>query len=1031
MAGTPQVLNFTQDLSLQNASLVNTNWAFDPRAFYKVNDIVIESDILYQCILDVTEQDGFFGTDNPPPSQSPTHWKTISINSDVQLNTNEPSVRSDASPLRTGDLWVDDSNILHIYTGTAFKAISPDLDTGSEVFIADTAPTTRPDSSALQLGDLWYSADTSVLSYRSSSDAWTAMDLNYTNFMTFVGETAPANTLGKVGDIYIQNNTSDSHARAFWGHTGSTWLRLDSIGDNALILGNGAPTDSTTRANGVEPREGDRYYNHGTTTTNHEKHWIFESSSWRQWVNSFVVRSPDGSAHATYRPFESDASLQVRDFKINITAGDGTSAPNTFNPLGSGGQEVFADRLKLHDGTNDSSIYVPLNSTAENEHIINVRPLQIGDKNYLPLGAADQTIDIHSLSIGGVGYNPVTNTTNTNINENTITFTDDEDNTIVAYDPLTTETATTPTIKFANSSVETDGTTHTVTIGALPLTEDAWFNSNELDRSEDNVNFPSVAAVQESLDIQDFTLSSGVGTTEDPELHTVIVPQIDSGTGKVVRDDDGNIATTRWRIVGSTPADVSAPTTANNSYTQYQPVSPKILVYTVAEEGEIFTAQSIVVAQTGADVAPTHIVELLDSDAAVQPDFSGNNIIAVRVTVTDYDEQIVANVRATGTFTVAEGPATREFPNITAQVVASAAAPTSVSFQYGGAQDIQQYANTSGASTVTLQAIAHNGSFVGTPALPRVYQVQGGTEVDFTVTLVTPGTNTKQWSFARNEVSSADDNNDVLVDWPQIEVIPTGKTPGTGGTNHTFTPGQRVINIVLISPNTLSASYQYDSVALPSTLNYFAITDTENLTASYNHNFSDPDGTYTLRRFNGTSAAFTSGSTSLTQTLTSFLAFGTDSLRIRYVDSRNPTDYNIDSSTRGISILAPWYLWYTTDNTDPGSISQANVVTTGGNIENGQLVSSINSHTFVNTAGADNLTAWVAIPLATVGSFTLGGSITTGTLVSPLGTVKWSTETLSPETTVLSGGPGDVEYQIFQVTVIAAGNTSTINLTLS
>ena len=305
--------------------------------------------------------------------------------------------------------------------------------------------------------------------------------------------------------------------------------------------------------------------------------------------------------------------------------------------------------------------------------------------------------------------------------------------------------------------------------------------------------------------------------------------------------------------------------------------------------------------------------------------------------------------------------------------------------------------------------------------------------VVFTTTPVLMGLTAKSWGFDRGQINTDDDNSDVLIDWPSFEVIPNGKTPPTDGNDHTFPAGQTVINIVLISPNTLSASYQLDSANLPGRLNYFAIDDTDNLTVTYNHTFANPDpnGAYTLRRFNGTSAAFTAGSTSLTQQLTSFLAFGADSLRVRYVDIRNPTDYNIDSSTRGVAIVAPWYIWFTTDSTTPGSISQANAVTGSSGFENGQLVSDINSHVITNTAGADNLTVWAAIPLATVGSFTLGGSITTGTLVSPLGTVKWTTETLSPQTTVLSGGPGDIEYQVFQVTVIAAGNTSTINLTLS
>ena len=1079
MAGTPQRLNSAQDLTLQNASIVGTNWAFDPRAFYKVNDIVVESNILFQCILDVTEQDGFFGTDNPPPSETPTHWAPISINSDnqiaasdpatrgdntplvtgdvyynltsqetfvwdgdswemagasgsdIQITDDAPTARSNASALEEGDLWIDsnDGNKLYVYNGSAFVEISADTDTGSEVFIADTAPTVRPDSTAIQEGDLWYSADTDVLSYRDSSGDWTALDLNYTNFMTFVGDTAPANTLGGVGDIYIQNSSSDSHARAFWGHTGSTWLRLDSIGDGALILGDGAPTDSTTRANGVEPREGDRYYNHGTTTTNHEKHWIFESSSWRQWVNSFTITDPGGTATA-YHPFETDQSLQFRDFKINITAGDGTSAPNTFNPLGAAGQEVFADRLKFSDGTNDNT-YVPLNSTAENEHPVNIRPLQIGDKNYLPLGAADQSIDIHSLSIGGVGYNPVTNTTNTTINENTITFIAEDDSTIVAYDPLTHETAVTPTIKFANSTVETADDVHTVTIGSLPLTEDAWFNSNELDRSEDDVNFPSVAAVQEALDIQDFTLSSGVGTTEDPELHTITVPQIDSGTGKVVRDDDGNIATTRWRIVGSTPADVSAPTTVNSSYTQYAGVTAKTVVFNVAEVGEVFTDASFTVAQTGG--TPAHTVQYIVDGGGTATDLSGNNVLQIRVTVTGYNDQVIANVRVTGAFTVAEGPASREFTNITAQVVASAAPATNVTVHYGNNANIEQYSSVPSGHSTTVEARSVNGVFAtGSPTTaPRIYQMQSGVAVDFTVTPVLTGLTAKSWGFDRGQINTDDDNSDVLIDWPSFEVIPNGKVPPTDGNDHTFPAGQTVINIVLISPNTLSASYQLDSANLPGRLNYFAIDDTDNLTVTYNHNFDNPNGAYTLRRFNGTSAAFTAGSTSLTQQLTSFLAFGADSLRVRYVDSRNPTDYNIDSSTRGVAIVAPWYIWFTTDSTTPGSISQANAVTGSSGFENGQLVSDINSHVITNTAGADNLTVWAAIPLATVGSFTLGGSITTGTLVSPLGTVKWTTETLSPQTTVLSGGPGDIEYQVFQVTVIAAGNTSTINLTLS
>ena len=1082
MAGTPQVLNFSQDLSLQNASLVNTNWAFDPRAFYKENDIVVESNILFQCILAVTEQDGFFGTDNPPPSETPTHWAPISINSDnqiaatnpatrgdntplvtgdvyynltsqetfvwdgdswemagasgsdIQITDDAPTARSNASALEEGDLWIDsnDGNKLYVYNGSAFVEISADTDTGSEVFIADAAPTVRPDSTAIQEGDLWYSADTSVLSYRDSSGDWTALDLNYTNFMTFVGETAPANTLGGVGDIYIQNSSSDSHARAFWGHTGSTWLRLDSIGDGALIIGAGAPGNATTRANGVEPREGDRYYDNGNTAAGNNRYYIFQASSWEPWGNSFAINNPDGSTHATVHPFDSTAStsMQLRDFKLNLTTPTGGDDDVTFNPLGAANQQVYADRLSLTDGT-DTHTYSPLNKTAEAHPSITVQPLTVGDKTYHPLSSDAQSIDVHSLSIGGVGYNPVTNTTNTTINENTITFIAEDDSTIVAYDPLTHETAVTPTIKFANSTVEMVDDVHTVTIGALPLTEDAWFNSNELDRSEDNVNFPSVAAVQEALDIQDFTLSSGVGTTEDPELHTITVPQIDSGTGKVVRDDDGNIATTRWRIVGSTPADVSAPTTVNSSYTQYAGVTAKTVVFNVAEVGEVFTDASFTVAQTGG--TPSHTVQYIVDGGGTVTDLSGNNVLQIRVTVTGYNDQVIANVRVTGAFTVAEGPASREFTNITAQVVASAAPATNVTVHYGNNANIEQYSSVPSGHSTTVEARSVNGVFAtGSPTTaPRIYQMQSGVAVDFTVTPVLTGLTAKSWGFDRGQINTDDDNSDVLIDWPSFEVIPNGKTPPTDGNDHTFPAGQTVINIVLISPNTLSASYQLDSANLPGRLNYFAIDDTDNLTVTYNHNFDNPNGAYTLRRFNGTSAAFTAGSTSLTQQLTSFLAFGADSLRVRYVDSRNPTDYNIDSSTRGVAIVAPWYIWFTTDSTTPGSISQANAVTGSSGFENGQLVSDINSHVITNTAGADNLTVWAAIPLATVGSFTLGGSITTGTLVSPLGTVKWTTETLSPQTTVLSGGPGDIEYQVFQVTVIAAGNTSTINLTLS
>ena len=1089
MAGTPQRLNSAQDLTLQNASIVGTNWAFDPRAFYKVNDIVVESNILFQCIEDVTEQDGFFGTDNPPPSETPTHWAPISINSDnqiaasdpatrgdntplvtgdvyynltsqetfvwdgdswemagasgsdIQITDDAPTARSNASALEEGDLWIDsnDGNKLYVYNGSAFVEISADTDTGSEVFIADTAPTIRPDSTALQLGDLWYSADTNVLSYRSSSDAWTALDLNYTNFMTFVGENAPANTLGGVGDIYIQNTanvgtTDNTHLRAFWGRSGSGWLRLDSIGDGALIIGDGAPDDSTLRANGVHPQEGDRYYNSGTTTTNHEKHWIFESSSWRRWVNSFTITDPGGTATA-YHPFETDQSLQFRDFKINITAGDGTAAPNTFNPLGAAGQEVFADRLKLNDGTNDSNIvYAPLNSTAENEQIINIRPVQIGDKNYLPLGDADQHIEVHSLNIGGIGYNPVSDTAATTINENTLKIEDSQDTAVsTTFDPLAlanTEGAET-TIKFANSVITSDSGVHTVTIGSQPLTEAAWFNSNELDRSEDDVNFPSVAAVQEALDVQDFTLSSGAGTTDDPELHTIIVPQLDSD-GKVIRDaGTGDITTTRWRIVGSTPADVATPTTVNSSYTQYAGVTAKTVVFNVAETGEVFTDASFTVAQTGG--TPAYTVQYIVDGGGTVDDTSGNNVLQIRVTVTGYNDQVIANVRVTGTLTVAEGPATREFPTVTAQVVASAAPATNVTVHYGNNANIEQYSSVPSGHSTTVEARSVNGVFAtGSPTTPpRIYQMQGGVPVDFTVTPVLTGLTAKSWGFDRGQINTDDDNSDVLIDWPSFEVIPNGKVPPTDGNDHTFPAGQTVINIVLISPNTLSASYQLDSANLPGRLNYFAIDDTDNLTVTYNHNFDNPNGAYTLRRFNGTSAAFTAGSTSLTQQLTSFLAFGADSLRVRYVDIRNPTDYNIDSSTRGVAIVAPWYIWFTTDSTTPGAIAQNNAVTGSSGFENGQLVSDINSHVITNTAGSDNLTVWAAIPLATVGSFTLGGSITTGTLVSPLGTVKWTTETLSPQTTVLSGAPGDIEYQVFQVTVIAAGNTSTINLTLS
>ena len=1032
MAGTPQRLNSAQDLNLQNASIVGSNWAFDPRAFYKVNDIVVESNILYQCILAVEEQDGFFGTDNPPPSSTPTHWAPISINSDTQLSTTAPTTRADGTPLVAGDLYVNltDQEIFIRNASDAWEQVETGIET--DVQETGTEPTQREDGKPLEPGDIWIDNTDSNRPLLHIFDG-TAYVRVGTDHETFVGTTAPANTLGKVGDLYIQNNSADSHGRGFWGRSGSGWLRLDGIGDGALIIGAGAPGNSTTRANGVEPREGDRYYDNGATAAGTNRYYIFQASSWEPWGNSFAIHNPDGSTHATVQPFDSAAttSMQLRDFKINITAGDGTAAPNTFNPLGAGGQEVFADRLKLHDGTNDSSIYVPLNSTAENEHIINVRPLQIGDKNYLPLGDADQSIDIHSLSIGGVGYNPVTNTTNTTINENTITFIAEDDSTIVAYDPLTHETAVTPTIKFANSTVETADDVHTVTIGSLPLTEDAWFNSNELDRSEDDVNFPSVAAVQEALDIQDFTLSSGVGTTEDPELHTITVPQIDSGTGKVVRDDDGNIATTRWRIVGSTPADVSAPTTVNSSYTQYAGVTAKTVVFNVAEVGEVFTDASFSVAQTGG--TPSHTIQYIVDGGGTVADLSGNNVLQIRVTVTGYNDQVIANVRVTGAFTVAEGPASREFTNITAQVVASAAPATNVTVHYGNNANIEQYSSVPSGHSTTVEARSVNGVFAtGSPTTPpRIYQMQGGVPVDFTVTPVLTGLTAKSWGFDRGQINTDDDNSDVLIDWPSFEVIPNGKVPPTDGNDHTFPAGQTVINIVLISPNTLSASYQLDSANLPGRLNYFAIDDTDDLTVTYNHNFDNPNGAYTLRRFNGTSAAFTAGSTSLTQQLTSFLAFGADSLRVRYVDSRNPTDYNIDSSTRGVAIVAPWYIWFTTDSTTPGSISQANAVTGSSGFENGQLVSDINSHVITNTAGADNLTVWAAIPLATVGSFTLGGSITTGTLVSPLGTVKWTTETLSPQTTVLSGGPGDIEYQVFQVTVIAAGNTSTINLTLS
>ena len=1034
MAGTPQRLNSAQDLNLQNASIVGSNWAFDPRAFYKVNDIVVESNILYQCILAVEEQDGFFGTDNPPPSSTPTHWAPISINSDTQLATTAPTTRADGTPLVAGDLYVNltDQEIFIRNASDAWEQVETGIET--DVQQQDDMPTVRTDGKPLEPGDIWIDTDGLSL-YIFDGSAYILVAREH---QVFVGENAPAAGSGKVGDLYIQNTANDgatdnTQLRAFWGHTGSGWLRLDSIGDGALIIGAGAPGNATTRANGVRPREGDRYYDNGNTAAGTNRYYILQASSWEPWGNSFAIRNPDGSTHATVQPFDSAAttSMQLRDFKINITAGDGTPAPNTFNPLGSAGQQIFVDDLNFTDGTNTDTTYVPINSTGHQDRTVHIRPLQIGDKNYLPLGAADQSIDIHSLSIGGVGYNPVTNTTNTTINENTITFIAEDDSTIVAYDPLTHETAVTPTIKFANSTVETADDVHTVTIGSLPLTEDAWFNSNELDRSEDDVNFPSVAAVQEALDIQDFTLSSGVGTTEDPELHTITVPQIDSGTGKVVRDGDGNIATTRWRIVGSTPADVSAPTTVNSSYTQYAGVTAKTVVFNVAEVGEVFTDASFSVAQTGG--TPSHTIQYIVDGGGTVTDLSGNNVLQIRVTVTGYNDQVIANVRVTGAFTVAEGPASREFTNITAQVVASAAPATNVTVHYGNNANIEQYSSVPSGHSTTVEARSVNGVFAtGSPTTaPRIYQMQSGVAVDFTVTPVLTGLTAKSWGFDRGQINTDDDNSDVLIDWPSFEVIPNGKVPPTDGNDHTFPAGQTVINIVLISPNTLSASYQLDSANLPGRLNYFAIDDTDNLTVTYNHNFDNPNGAYTLRRFNGTSAAFTAGSTSLTQQLTSFLAFGADSLRVRYVDSRNPTDYNIDSSTRGVAIVAPWYIWFTTDSTTPGSISQANAVTGSSGFENGQLVSDINSHVITNTAGADNLTVWAAIPLATVGSFTLGGSITTGTLVSPLGTVKWTTETLSPQTTVLSGGPGDIEYQVFQVTVIAAGNTSTINLTLS
>ena len=155
MAGTPQRLNSAQDLNLQNASIVGSNWAFDPRAFYKVNDIVVESNILYQCILAVEEQDGFFGTDNPPPSSTPTHWAPISINSDTQLSTTAPTTRADGTPLVAGDLYVNltDQEIFIRNASDAWEQVETGIET--DVQETGTEPTQREDGKPLEPGDIW------------------------------------------------------------------------------------------------------------------------------------------------------------------------------------------------------------------------------------------------------------------------------------------------------------------------------------------------------------------------------------------------------------------------------------------------------------------------------------------------------------------------------------------------------------------------------------------------------------------------------------------------------------------------------------------------------------------------------------------------------------------------------------------------------------------------------------------------------------------------------------------------------------
>ena len=249
-------------------------------------------------------------------------WLAISSDTHSFTDTVDPilTARPDGSDLLIGDQYINTtSDVLFYYNGTAWEAFTNTIDTHSFTDTGAPTLTQRPDTTPLLVGDQYLDTSTNLLYYYEGT-AWEIISNDthsYTDTVDPVITTRPDGSALVTGDQYI-NTTTD----VLFYYNGTAWEAFTNTIDTHSFTDTGAPT-LTQRPDTTPLLTGDQYVDDATNLL-----YYYDGTAWV--IISGDTHAYTGAADPTLTTRPDGSPLVIGDQYINTTSGvlfynDGTA----------------------------------------------------------------------------------------------------------------------------------------------------------------------------------------------------------------------------------------------------------------------------------------------------------------------------------------------------------------------------------------------------------------------------------------------------------------------------------------------------------------------------------------------------------------------------------------------------------------------------------------------------------------------------------------------------------------------------------